>query len=120
MLNINSNIISKPETVAAAVANMEPLNHKDMTKHLRNRIAKSGIKARVRLQESCGVKWIQVAVPAFDISFTENEQRTIRTIAQVNGLTLAQGMEIDVEQMTNPRQFDFVFHGDGYYRNGSR
>lgn len=86
-----------------------PLTHKEMTAHIRKRIKVAGIKARVRLYEACGARWIQVNVPEYDVDFTEEEQRTIRQIAVTNRLTWARGMEIDVEQMTNPKTFDFEY-----------
>jgi hypothetical protein len=83
------------------------MDHKELTKHLRKRLAKSGIKARCSMYDSCGAKWIKVSVPAFDVEFTEEEQREIRLIAKVNGLTHAQGLEIDIDQMTDPMQHTF-------------
>jgi hypothetical protein len=41
------------------------------------------------------------------VEFTEEEQREIRLIAKVNGLTHAQGLEIDIDQMTDPMQHTF-------------
>lgn len=107
-------ITTKAGAMAAQIANAQPLNHKEMTAHLRKRIAVAGIQARVRMQESCGCLVIQVFVPAYEINFTEDEQRTIRQIAVVNGLTWVQGVPIDVERMTDPKQFDFYFHGSKY------
>lgn len=80
-------------------------NLKQMTAHLRGRISHEGIKARVRMAPGGGS--IQVFPVAYDISFTEDEQRTIRFIAKVNKLTLVRGMEIQVEQMTDPSGMEF-------------
>jgi len=85
------------------------MTHREMTKHIRTRIAKAGIKVRVRLYESCGDNYIQVFGVTPDAQFSEAEQREIRIIAQVNRLTLAQGMPIDLERMTNSTRFDFVY-----------
>ena len=87
------------------------LTHKEMTSHIRARVAASGIKARVMMRNYCGVRGIAVVVPAYEIEFTESEQREIRLIAKVNGLTHARGMEIDIERMTHPMQHNFEFHG---------
>ena len=42
-----------------------------------------------------------------DLQFSEADQREIRHIAKCNGLTWVRGLEIDVEQMTNPQSFHF-------------
>ena len=86
------------------------LTHKEMTKHIRSRIAASGIAARVKMADFCGQPVIVVCVPAYGIEFTEAQQREIRTIAKVNRLTSARGMEIDVDRMTDPAQVNFEFH----------
>lgn len=85
------------------------MSHKDMTKHIRTRIGVADIKARVRMYVACGTRYIQVFGSTHDAEFTEDQQRKIRMIAKVNGLTWVRGMEIDIEQMTDPRHFDFVF-----------
>lgn len=81
--------------------------HKELTAHLRDRIKKAGIKACCSLQTYCGEQVIRVSVPKYDAQFTEDEQRTIRTIAQVNGLTFARGSAIDLDRMTNSQEFVF-------------
>lgn len=73
--------------------------------HIRNRIKAAGIKARVRLAPGGGS--MQVFAPAYGLVFSEEEQRQIRLIAKCNRLTLVRGMEIDIEQMTNPETFSF-------------
>ena len=78
---------------------------KEMTAHIRNRVAKAGIKARVRMAPGGGS--IQVFVPQYGLEFSESEQREIRLIAQVNKLTLVRGMPIVLDQMTDPHQLDF-------------
>ena len=83
------------------------LNHKEMTAHIRNRIKVAGIKARVRMQDCCGSKVLQVNAPAYGVEFTNEQQQTIRHIAKCNGLTWVRGAEIDVERMTNPHDFNF-------------
>lgn len=79
---------------------------KSLTKHVRGRIRHEGIKARVRMSLA-GCKSIQVDVPEFGLEFTPEQQRKIRIIAQVNRLTWARGLPIDIEQMTNPAHFEF-------------
>ena len=83
------------------------MNHKELTAHIRKRIKIAGIKARVAMQESCGDLVISVDVPKHDAEFSEEEQRAIRLIAKCNHLTRVRGMEIVVEQMTDPKGFKF-------------
>jgi hypothetical protein len=83
------------------------LNHKEMAAHLRKRIRQSGISARVKMNESCGYKYITVVVPCYGEEFTESEQREIRHIAKCNKLTRVRGSEINVDRMTDPIQMDF-------------
>lgn len=85
------------------------MNHKDMTAHIRNRIKVAGIKAKVKMQEFCGYQVVAIDVPAYEIEFTAEEQRAIRHIAKCNGLTLSQGMEINVDLQANPKDFKFYF-----------
>jgi hypothetical protein len=85
------------------------MSHKEMTAHIRARIKKAGISASVSKYESCGSKWIRVAVTAPDRNFTPCEQNAIKIIAQANGLTLARGLPIILHSSTNPQQFSFVF-----------
>lgn len=86
-----------------------PLTHKEMTAHLRKRIKHEGIKARVYMQEYCGCYVIAIDPPVFEVEFSEDEQRKIRTMAVTNGLTLVQGMPINIEQMTDYKGFRFYF-----------
>lgn len=87
-----------------------PLSHKEMTAHIRRRIKAYGIKANVRMQDCCGgAKVIQVNTPEYGLEFTEEQQRSIRHIASVNRLTWVKGLPIDVEQMTNPFDFNFYY-----------
>ena len=84
------------------------LSHKEMTAHVRNRIKAAGIQARVKMVESCGVRWVYVDGATYEARFNEVQQREIKIIAQVNGLRFARGMAIDLDQMTNPQEFRFV------------
>ena len=83
------------------------LDHKQMTAHIRKLLKTQGIKARVKMNEACGSKYITVVVPAYDIRFTEDEQFKICLAAKCNRLTLVRGMEIDPKQYTHPMQVDF-------------
>jgi hypothetical protein len=85
------------------------LNHKEMTKHIRTRIKVSGIKALVRMINSCGDSVIQVNTTEYGVEFTNEEQREIRKIAECNNLTWVRNAPIDIEQMTNPFDFNFYY-----------
>jgi len=84
------------------------MSHKEMTAHIRKRIKVNGIKARVWKYTSCGVNYISIDVPSYDGEFSDDEQRKVRMIAKGNGLTLSRGFEIQIEQMTNVKNFTFV------------
>jgi sugar phosphate isomerase/epimerase len=90
------------------------MTHKEMTANIRKRLKVEGVKARVDMSEACGIKCIRVFVPAPDHMFSEDDQRTIRTIAKLNRLTRSRGSEIDVERMTDPQSMHFEFHPDVY------
>ena len=81
------------------------MNITKMAARIRNRIKKSGIKARVRVAPGGG--FVQVNAPAFDAKFNEEEQYQIRLIAKVHGMTYVRGEEIDLIRMTNPETFSF-------------
>lgn len=77
-----------------------PATATQMAKHFRSRLKAAGIKASCRVapgSKNC----VQISPPAYGIEFTEAEQREIRIIAKVNGMTRSRGMEIDIEQMTD-------------------
>lgn len=88
------------------------MTHKEMTKHIRTRLAKSGVPARVRMNDYCGSKVIQVSTSTYEARWTPEQLRTIGLIASVNGLTFVRGMPIHpehiIEQLTGSTQFDFV------------
>lgn len=79
---------------------------KELTKHLRTRIAKNGINARVRMLPASETG-IQVFPSAYGLTFSETDQRAIRQIAKINNLTLVRGMEINVDLMTDPNGMEF-------------
>ena len=86
------------------------MEHKEMTKKIRNEMAKVGIRARVWTQVVCGEKWIQVRPITFETDFTADECRAMKMIAKANGLTHVRGLEID-ENLYTCREQVFVFHG---------
>jgi hypothetical protein len=84
------------------------LSHKEMAKHIRNRIKIAGIKARVWMQPNTfGDNVISVATTEYNVEFTNEEQKTIRQIAKSNDLTWVRGLEIDVDLPSDPNQMNF-------------
>ena len=71
------------------------MTHAEITKHIRSRIKKAGIKASVRKMIICGTPRVSVSVASYDQNFTLNEQKIISRIARVNGATLVRGIEIE-------------------------
>ena len=57
---------------------------------------------------NCGHETIRVDVPAYGAEFSELEQIKIKKIAISMGFTWVKGMNIDVNETTNP--FNFVFY----------
>lgn len=86
------------------------LTIKEMAAHIRDLIKKENIKARVRITAPY-INSIQVFTRKYEDNFSAHEQRIIRNIAKCNGLTLVRGMPINVEQMTDPKHFEFYFWG---------
>ena len=70
------------------------MNHKEMTAHIRNRLAAAGIKAKCKMQEYCGCKVITIDAPKFGIEFTDSEQTAMYNIVVANRLTFARGMPV--------------------------
>lgn len=90
------------------------LTHKQATAAVRSEIKKAGIKACVFMSNSCGDKYIEVAVPAYDIMFKSDEIKVFSSFAKSIGCTVVTGMEIDVEHESTliaERQWHFVYHG---------
>lgn len=93
------------------------MNHREMTKHIRGRIKAAKIPARVRLYTACGRNCIQVDRVTHDGVWTGSQAREINLIADVNGLTHAQGSKIDLSEGYWSRVpewrgcFTFEFHG---------
>lgn len=81
------------------------ITHKELTANIRAALKAAGIKARVRKQEYCGCRVIQVFVPAYGITFTDDEQNAIIDIAEEAGLTYVQGLPI-LRNGTNPTEFN--------------
>ena len=85
------------------------MNHKEITAHIRKRIVAAGIKAKCKMQNYCGYMVVAVDVPSYDVDFTVEQQHVIKLAAKVNKLTSAQGMAIDLDRATNPKEFKFYF-----------
>jgi hypothetical protein len=78
----------------------------ELAKSLRAQLKTAGINARCRVAP--GSRDIgEVFVPQFSMTFTDHEQRSIRTIAVEHGLTWVRGLPINVDQMTNPHDMNF-------------
>jgi hypothetical protein len=86
------------------------MSHKEVTSEMRAALKVAGIKARVRLYVSCGVRYVEVFVPAYEIEFTEAEQATIKAHAARFGFTGSRGSALR-EDPTNPKTFHFEYHG---------
>lgn len=78
----------------------------EMAKLIRSELKTAGIKARCRVTPGA-TDSIQVFVPTFDARFTDDEQRTIRTMGVDHGLTWVRGLPIDVDRMTDPIEMSF-------------
>jgi len=90
----------------------------EMVRHIRGRIKHMGIRARVR--QVPGSKFgIQVFTTGPRIEFTESEQRAIRELAVINGLTAIRGLPIDIERMTDPFGMNFYIT-EKHIQNGQR
>jgi hypothetical protein len=86
------------------------MTHKELTKHLRHRLAVAKVPCRVRMNSYCGERVVQVITPTFDARWTPEQLHQIGQIAVVNHLTLARGLPIDlavIAQLTGATQFDF-------------
>lgn len=88
------------------------LNYKEMTAHIRSRLKASGIKAKCKMSQYCGVKAIYITPVTFNDRFSESEQKEILLIAKTNKLTLAKGCEINLDQMTYANEATFEFHSN--------
>jgi len=84
------------------------MNHKEITLHIRKRLAASGVKARCKMQEYCGEKVISINVPKYDYSFTQEEQTQIFLIVTVNKLTFSQGLPV-INNGTLTKGGKFIF-----------
>ncbi len=68
--------------------------HKEITAHIRARLASHGIKARVRMMTCCGSQSVQVFGATYDARFTPEQIHTICAIAEANHMTFVRGMPI--------------------------
>ena len=85
------------------------MDHKEMTKHIRQRIKQAGIKASVSKFTACGTSYVRVATSTCEQQFTLEEQKLIKRIANGNALTGARGMEIE-ETIPFGNEARFEFH----------
>lgn len=87
------------------------LNHKELTKHIRNRVKADEINARVKMQTSNeGKKVIVVCVPEYEARFSADEIYKFCVAAKANKLTFVRNTEIDPfqqSQLTEKQQWDF-------------
>ena len=100
----------------ATMTEARPLNHAEMTAHIRKRLRAAGIKAHVRKQSDGGGPLIRIEVADRDpdVRFTDEEQREILIIVSANGLTGARGSAIDINRMTYGWGGVFEFRGPRY------
>jgi len=86
-----------------------------MTKHIRGRIRKEGVEARVSLYTSCGTKCIRVIPIAADKSWSGEEARKICIVASANNLygSMKSTIDYSFERWANSgaTNFQFEFHG---------
>ena len=80
---------------------------KETAQTIREQLKAANVKAGCRVAPGKRKDCVQVYVPEFTVSFTDDEQRTIRTIAVELGLTWVRGLPIDVDRMTDPFQMNF-------------
>jgi len=87
------------------------MNHKELTKHLRGRLAHAGVPCRVRMNEYCGHRVVQIITPTYDKRWNAEQLAQIALIARCNHLTMAQGLPVHddaiMRQLTSATQFDF-------------
>jgi hypothetical protein len=86
------------------------MNHKELTKHLRGRLAHAGIPCRVRMEDFNGSSAVSVITTSYEARWTSEQLREMALIAQCNRLTMSRGMPIDLDnmaQMTGTTQVNF-------------
>lgn len=88
------------------------MEHKELTKHLRKRLDKAGVPCRVRMNEYCGERVVQVITPSYEQRWTPEQLLQIGLIARCNRLTMTRGQPVHsdevIRQLTGTTQFDFV------------
>lgn len=87
------------------------MTHQELTRHLRKRLKLAGVPCRVRMNEYCGARVVQVITPTHETRWTPGQLRQIGLIASVNHMTMARGLPVHapevMEQLTGATQFDF-------------
>jgi len=85
------------------------MTHKEMTAHIRHRLAMAGVKAKCKMNDFCGHKMVTIATPTFNSVFTPEAQSLIVGIVLANRLTKIRGLPvIDNGTHTYGGNFEFV------------
>ena len=87
--------------------------HKETTAKIRKEIKDNRIKASVSKRAACGQMIIDIAVPKYDVEFTQEEIFFFCTLVKNYGCTFAAHMEIDPEKemiSTGTKQFVYEYH----------
>ena len=84
------------------------INLKLITASARKSLKSLGIKAKCKMDVSCGSDTVRIDVPAYGVEFTNEEQYAIKNIALSQGFTWVKGLKINLKENTNP--FNFVFY----------
>lgn len=85
------------------------MNHKEMTAHIRKRLAKAGVKARCKMRELNGHKMVSIDSPSYGVEFSKEDQSKIVLIVKVNKLTGIRGLPI-IDNGTHTFGGQFEFH----------
>lgn len=87
------------------------MNAKETAQTIREQLKAADVKARCRVAPGERKDCVQVISPAYNAPFSDDDQRTIRTIAVGLGLTWVRGLPINVDRMTDPDQMNFYLPG---------
>jgi hypothetical protein len=83
------------------------MTRQEAAQQMKTALRAAGVKARVRQFLCCGAHWVQVFGVNAAAQFSDEEQATVKGIAQSLGLTGVRGSEIRMDQATNPFEFNF-------------
>ena len=81
-------------------------SHKEITASVRKGIKDIGIKALVKMDVSCGSRYVRIDVPKYGLEFSVDEQQKIKRIAIAHSLTFVRGIPICIDQNTDPYSFN--------------